>query len=359
MVCGTSRCVVSRTNDVKSRRVVIFALPGAFSLDVLGALEIFHGAAQLLTVRTQQSGVLDLSLLGKAPPAYEVELVAARAGQFETLSGVGLFATRALTDVRGPVDTLVVAGGDIARMLRVLAEQPELKTVLRRVARRARRVTSVCTGAFVLAHAGLLDGKRATTHWAACELLQQRYPAVRVEREPIYTQDGNVYTSAGASTGMDLSLALVREDHGHELAHELARWLVLYVARPATQAQWSTSLRAQASDHKPLRELQPWIEEQLCADLSVGVLAERVGMSPRNFARAFKRELGVTPAGYVERVRVEAARRKLQLGAASIAQIADEVGFGCVDTLRRAFMRQTGGPPSASRALRLVERSLP
>jgi transcriptional regulator GlxA family with amidase domain len=273
---------------------------------------------------------------------------------------VSLIAARSLTDVSEAIDTLIVAGGDIGRMLRALSDQPELLRVLRRVARSARRVASVCTGAFVLAQAGILDGKRATTHWAACDFLQQRYPEVRVEREPIFTQDGKVYTSAGASTGMDLSLALVREDHGSELAHELARWLVLYVARPAMQAQWSTSLRAQASDREPLRELGPWIEEHLRDNLSVSVLAARVGMSVRNFARAFKRELGVTPAGYVERVRVEAARRKLQLGAASIAQVADEVGFGCADTLRRAFLRQTGGPPSASRSSRaLAERPVP
>ena len=340
------------------KRVLIFALPGAFSLDVLGALEIFHGAALMVGARHVQDPAFGSpSLAREAKQAYCVELVSVRAGQFETLSGTLLHATAALSDVRGPVDTLIVAGGDIHRMLRVWSEQPALKTQLRRIARRARRVASVCTGAFVLAAAGLLEGKRATTHWAACDLLQSLHPNVRVEREPIYTQDGNTYTSAGASTGVDLSLALVREDHGAELAHELARWLVLYVERPAAQPQLSASLRAQAADCKPLRELQPWIAEHLASDLSVPALAAHVGMSPRNFARAFKRELNVTPAAYVEASRVEAARRKLQLGASSMAEIASDVGFGSIDSMRRAFARQTGDLPSAHRGaprLRLV-----
>lgn len=355
-----------KKSDGKQRvgkRVLIFALPGAFSLDVLGALEIFHGAALMVGARNVQDPAFGSpSLAREAQHAYQVELVGARAGQFETLSGALLHATAALSDVHGPVDTLIVAGGDVARMLRVWSEQPELKTQLRRIARRARRVASVCTGSFVLAAAGLLDGKRATTHWAACDLLQSLHPNVRVEREPIYTQDGNIYTSAGASTGVDLSLALVREDHGGELAHELARWLVLYVERPAAQPQWSASLRAQAADRKPLRELLPWIAEHLAGDLSVPALAARVAMSPRNFARAFKRELNATPAAYVEAVRVEAARRKLQLGASTLVEIAADVGFGSVDSMRRAFVSQTGEPPSAQRGaprLRLIGRKGP
>jgi transcriptional regulator GlxA family with amidase domain len=335
----------------RTRRIVIFALPGAFSLDILGPLEIFHGAARLLALR-RAPATLDPShggLLDGQELAYEVQLVAASAGRLETLSGTPLFANDSLANVRGPVDTLVVAGGDILRMLKLVRERPELKATLRRVARRARRVVSVCTGAFLLAEAGLLDGKRATTHWAACDLLQTGHPKINVQRGPIYIQDDNVYTSAGATTGMDLALALVREDHGSALARKVARWLVLYVERSASQAQLSVSLRAQAADRKPLRDLQGWIGEHLKADLSVVALAARVGMSVRNFARMFKREMSMTPAAYVEGVRVEAARRKLELGTASLAEVAREVGFGSVDTLRRAFVRETGEPPSACR----------
>jgi transcriptional regulator GlxA family with amidase domain len=345
----------------QTRRVVIFALPGAFSLDVLGSFEIFVGASRLLALRALANPVVpdELSTLDAAEPAYAVQLVAARAGRFDTMSGMPLFASGALADVRGPIDTLIVAGGDVQRMLRELAERPGLKLAFRRLAETARRVASVCTGAFLLAAAGLLDGKRATTHWAACDLLKSSHPEVQVEREPIYSQDGNVYTSAGATTGMDLTLAFVREDHGSEVAGQIARWLVLYVERSASQPQLSVSLRAQAGDRKPLRDLQLWIAEHLRGDLSVSALAAHVGMSVRNFARAFKCEMSVTPAEYVEGARVEAARRKLELGTASMAEVAADVGFGSVDTLRRAFLRATGRPPSACRqedasALRLV-----
>jgi transcriptional regulator GlxA family with amidase domain len=338
-----------------ARRVAVIALPGAFSLDVLGTYEVFNAATHLLALRALGHPQIDGGIAAQlvaAPLAYEVELVGAESGKVDSLSGVGLFATRAIADLRGPIDTLVVAGGDIARMLTALRANADLSRALRRVAKRARRVVSVCTGSFVLASLGLLDGKRATTHWAACDLLQKQYPNVRVEREPIYTQDGSVYTSAGATTGMDLSLALVREDHGSELAREIARWLVLYVERSADQPQWSASLRAQASDREPIRDLVAWIEEHITDDLSVTRLAAQVGMSVRNFARAFKRELDVTPATYVEAVRVEAVRRKLEMGTASVAEIASEVGFGSVDTLRRALVRHTGRAPSASRKVR-------
>ncbi|HKU40149.1 MAG TPA: DJ-1/PfpI family protein [Polyangiales bacterium] len=337
-----------------SRRVVIFALPGALSLDVLGPFEIFVGAARLVALRSLPPGFdfSDLTLLDRHQPAYDVVLAGARVGPLASFSGAPLSVTDALDELHGPVDTLIVAGGDLARMLKALADQPALKSALRRIAKRARRVASVCTGAFVLAAAGLLDGRRATTHWAACELLQSSHPDVRVEREPIYTQDGNVYTSAGATTGMDLALALVREDLGSEVAREIARWLVLYVERSGSQPQLSQSLRAQVADRKPLRDLQLWIAEHLREDLSVSALAAQVGMSVRNFARAFKREMSITPAAYVEGLRVEAAQRKLELGTPSLAEVARDVGFGSVDTLRRAFVRATGQPP---RALRLLD----
>jgi transcriptional regulator GlxA family with amidase domain len=335
-----------------SRRVAIVALPGAFTLDVLGAFEIFHAATRIVALRQLGDPRFDVSdparLVGAAP-AYEVELVGADEGKVETLSGVTLLATRAIAHVPDPVDTLIVAGGDIQRMLAVLKQRPELELALRRIAGSARRIVSVCTGSFVLAELGLLENKRATSHWAACELLQKRHKNVRVEHEPIFTQDGGVYTSAGATTGMDLSLALIREDHGHEVAREIARWLVLYVERNAAQPQLSAALRGQDVDHAPLRELVPWIAENIRSDLSVGVLAARVGMSIRNFARAFKRELGVTPVTYVETVRVEVAGRKLQMGNASLAEIANEAGFGSLDTLRRAFLKHTGRPPSRAR----------
>ena len=338
----------------QGRRVVICALPGSFALDVLGPFEIFVGAARLLALRAGNHSLerVDLSLFAGVPLAYDVELFGPRRGGLETLSGAVLDMPHSLAALRGPVDTLIVAGGDVGRMLAALKQAPELMRALRRAAKRARRVVSVCTGAFVLAAAGLLDGRRATTHWASCAELQARYPEVHVEREPIFTRDGNVYTSAGATAGMDLALDLVREDHGSEIAQEIARWLVLYVTRSGSQAQLSVSLQAQATERKPLRDLQLWISEHLRGDLSVEALAARAGMSVRNFARAFKHEMGTTPAAYVESARVEAARRKLELGSASIEQVASEVGFGSPDTLRRAFARTVGRPPSSERATR-------
>lgn len=340
-----------RTTTQPSRRVVIFALPGAFSLDILGAYEIFDGTGRLLAFKQRPETAADPSALAGAELAYEVQLVAADPGPLSSWSSAQLVATDSIANVRGPVDTFIVAGGDITRMLETLRERPELKTAIRRIAKRARRVASVCTGAFVLAEAGLLGGKRATTHWAACDLLQQQYPTVEVERGPIFTQDGNIYTSAGASTGMDLSLALVREDHGAEVAREIARWLVLYMERPGGQSQLSVPLQAQVADRRPIAELQHWIAEHFADDVSVSTLARRVGMSVRNFARAYKHEIGVTPASYVESLRVEAARRKLEQGTAALAEVASQVGFGSVDTLRRAFVRQTGQLPSETRQL--------
>lgn len=338
-----------------TRRVVIFALPGASSLDAVGSYEVLLGAARLLALRTLPEPLdpKNLSRFSKDEFAYDVQLVGACAGEIESMSGLSLRVTDSIVNVLGPVDTLIVAGGDIRRMLKVCEETPNVKIALQRVARSARRLASVCTGAFVLASAGLLDGKRVTTHWAASDLLQRSFPAVKVERAPIFTQDGNVYTSAGATAGMDLALAFVREDHGSELAREIARWLVLYVERSASQSQLSLSLRGQVADRNPLQDLQLWIVEHLTNDLSVAALASQVGMSVRNFARAFKRGMSMTPAAYVEGVRVEAARRKLEMGNASIEQVATEVGFGSVDTMRRAFIRETGLPPSACRGPRL------
>lgn len=340
------------TTPSPARRVAVLVLPGAFSLDALGCFEIFKGAARALAVRSMPEPPLDPmdeALYADRALAYDVEIVGAHAGMIETASGVALFATRSLAELQAPLDTLIIAGGSVRRMLGAMFGEPALMDELRRAAQLARRVVSVCTGSFLLAAAGLLDGRRATSHWAACDYLEKLFPAVRVEREPIFTQDGNVFTSAGASTGMDLALALVRDDYGSDVAHEIARWLVLYLERPASQPQISAPLRAQQADRQPLRDLQTWILDHLAADLSVPALAARVGMSVRNFARAFRREVSMTPAAFVEATRIEAARRKLERGRASLDEIAAEVGYGSAETLRRAFTRQTGSIPSSQR----------
>jgi transcriptional regulator GlxA family with amidase domain len=208
----------------------------------------------------------------------------------------------------------------------------------------------VCTGAFLLAAAGLLDGRRATTHWAWCGALANRYPAVQVEPDPIFVRDGDVITSAGVTAGMDLALSLVEENIGRDVALEAARWLVLFLKRPGGQAQFSSQLASQLADREPLRELQAWVADNLDGDLSVPALARRACMSERNFARAFRRETGMTPAAYVEVVRVERARIALESGDSPVELVARQVGFGTVETMRRAFRRRLGVPPADYRS---------
>jgi transcriptional regulator GlxA family with amidase domain len=262
--------------------------------------------------------------------------------------GVSLLARGLPARPADPPDTLVVAGGQGARA--AVADR-ELIAWLREAAPRVRRLASVCTGAFLLAEAGLLDGRRATTHWRACAALARDYPRVRVDPDPIFVRDGNVYTSAGVTSGMDLALALVEEDHGREVALGVARGLVLFLKRPGGQSQFSAQLSAQLASRQPIQELQAWIVENVHRDLSVDALAARAGMSPRNFARVFTREVGATPARFVEIARVEAARRRLEEeGGRGVEAVASECGFGSAETLRRAFLRRLRVSPADYRA---------
>jgi transcriptional regulator GlxA family with amidase domain len=210
-------------------------------------------------------------------------------------------------------------------------------------------VTSVCSGAFLLAQAGLLSGRRATTHWSACDLLAKTYPDVRVEPDPIYIRDGNVWTSAGVTAGMDLALALVEDDHGREVALDIARRLVLFLRRPANQSQFSAPLRAQAAARDGIREAQHLVHEHPEGDCSVAALARAAAMSERNFARCFTAEVGLTPARYVERVRIETARRMLEDGDEGVEAIAAAAGFGTAETMRRTFLRALRTNPTEYR----------
>jgi len=319
-----------------ARRIVLAAFPDAQVLDVTGPLEVFSTASRL-RARAGFPG----------SPAYEIELVARRSGRLRMSSGLELWASRALEAVRGPIDTLMVAGGEGTR---AALEDGALVDWLRCAAARARRVASVCSGAFFLAEAGLLDGRRATTHWASCEALAERHPRVQVERDPIFVRDGNVWTSAGITAGMDLALALVEEDHGRRHALEVARWLVFFLKRPGGQSQFSAQLASQLAEREPLADLQAFVFEHPEADCSVAALARRAGMSPRNFARVFTREVGVTPARFVENARVEVARRRLEESDAGVEAVAAAVGFGSAETLRRAFLRRVRVSPGAYRS---------
>ena len=220
---------------------------------------------------------------------------------------------------------------------------------LRGAAGRSRRTASVCTGAFLLARAGLLDGRRATTHWAFAQRLADEHPAIRVEPDRIFVRDGQVWSSAGVTAGMDLALALVEADHGREASLEVARWLVVFVRRPGGQSQFSVPLASQAAEREPLREVQERVLADPRGDHTVETLAAAACMSPRNFSRAFVREVGLTPAAWVETVRVQCAQRLLEAGSQPIETVARESGFGTVETLRRAFGRRLGVSPGQYR----------
>jgi transcriptional regulator GlxA family with amidase domain len=313
---------------VNDPRVVIVTFDTAQILDVTGPLEVFSTATRFVpSVR------------------YRTEVVSVRGGP--VLASCGLeFASSAIADMKGPIDTLVVAGG--ADMDAAGADEQLLHHV-RRLAGDARRVTSVCSGAFVLAAAGLLDGRRATTHWAECDLLGTTYTGVTVDADAIYVHDGNVWTSAGVTAGIDLALALVADDHGHRAAVTVARQLVVYLQRSGGQAQFSALLAGQAADTEPVRDLLSWLSENLDADLSLPALARQINLSERQFTRVFKAEVGATAADHVEAVRLESACRLLETTNASVERIAKTCGFGTPETMNRTFRRRLNTTPGEHR----------
>ncbi len=329
---GHDRAMSKRAPD--PRNVVIVVYPDVQSLDFVGPQEVFV-AAQKLSAAT-----------GRNEPGYRVSVASLDGAPLRASSGLQLVPDIALSDAPKRIDTLLIPGGAGSAGA---STKPELLDWLRETAPGARRVASVCTGAFVLAAAGLLDGRRATTHWASAAKLAERHPAVEVDPEPIYVRDGDVWTSAGVTAGMDLALALVEEDLDREAALTIARHLVLFLRRPGNQSQFSATLAAQEPEREPLREVQSYVVEHPSENLSVQALAERAHMSPRNFARAFAAETGVTPARYVERVRLEAARRALEDTGQPIATVAKACGFGTPETMRRTFIRALGVAPAEYR----------
>ena len=317
------------------RRIGILVYPGVQSLDVTGPLEVFHGAGQLV----QRSGRDDAG--------YEITTIARNTRPVATSSGLRIAADTTLARCELPLDTLIVAGGSGRGRAE---EDRELLGWLRQAASRARRTASVCTGAFLLARAGLLDGRRVTTHWASAAELQREHPEIEVDAEPIFIRDGALWTSAGVTAGMDLALAMVEEDLDREAALTIARHLVLFLRRPGGQRQFSATLAAQQPGRQPLREVQRAVVEELAGDHTVSAMAARADMSERHFARAFQAETGLTPARFVEAVRVEAARRRLEESTDGVAAIAAACGFGTTETMRRAFVRSLGVGPADYRS---------
>ena len=275
--------------------------------------------------------------------AYALEVVAPDAGLVRSTSGAALAADR--FDPTTTYDTLVVAGGDGTR---AASTDAPLLAGVREAASRARRVASVCSGAFILAAAGLLDGRRATTHWSRSDDFSRRFPTVRLDPDRIFVKDGPVWTSAGITAGVDLALAMIAEDLGEDIAKRTAQQLVVYRRRPGGQSQFSALLELERPDAR-FGSLLGWARERLAEPLTVEQLAGKAAMSPRHFARAFAAETGVTPAKAVERLRVEAARERLEAGPEPIESIAAAIGFGDPERMRRAFLRAFGQPPQAVR----------
>jgi transcriptional regulator GlxA family with amidase domain len=328
------------------RRIVILALDGMQPLDVVGPAEVFSGAR-----RAHERGAVGAG--GARPLPYQVTIAGITAAPVQAESGLRIMPDAALARVLaaagggGMVDTFIVAGGSGARRA---ARDPAVTRLVRRAARRARRVASVCTGAFVLAAAGLLDGRRATTHWAHCNELAALRPAVRVDPDPIYVRDGRLWTSAGVTAGIDLALAMVEDDLGPETANLVARHMVVFVRRAGGQSQFSAQLAVQAAERAPLRELQAFIAEHPDGDLTVPALARRAGMSLRHFTRVFAAETGVSPAAYVVEARLETARRLLESTGRNVEEVAAGAGFGTPEALRRAFARRLRLSPREYRA---------
>jgi len=315
------------------RRVVMLVMPSAEIVEVGGVLDLFY----VVNERVRRAG--------GSNPAYSVEAVS----PVETVRawpGIRLAANRSYRSVRGRIHTLIVTGIDGPDDAR---RDPSLLRWLRRVAPRTHRLVGLCTGTFLLAEAGLLAGRKATTHWAFCGELARRFPDINVQSDPIYVRDGSYYTSAGSTAGIDLMLGLVEEDLGRRMALIVAQWMVVFLKRPGGQAQFSVQLSSQMADREPLREMQTWVLEHPGSDLSIEALAGRVHMSPRNFHRVFVRDVGVTPGRYVERARVEAARRLLEETSRGVPDIAARCGFGSPETMRVAFQRTLGVSPKGYR----------
>ncbi len=329
----------------RPRRIVMLAFEGAQLLDVTGPLQI------LAAVNDEHP---------KDQPAYAITLAAREKGEFKTWSGLKLVAdvsyAKPPAGLFANIDTLMVAGGEgTERAMR----DKEMLAAVRKAAPASRRVASVCTGAFILAAAGLLKNKRATTHWSAAHLLAKNFPDISVDPDAIFIRDGKIWTSAGVTAGMDLALALVREDFGDDMALKIARRHVMFLMRPGGQSQFSAHLTPEAYPKARLAKLLRWIPENMNGELDIAALAARANMSERSFARIFRKETGETPAHYVERVRLDGARRLLAGSALPVASVASRSGFGSEERMRRVFQRHLKISPSDFRERFCAQGELP
>jgi transcriptional regulator GlxA family with amidase domain len=310
------------------RRVAMLIYPGVTPLDVTGPLQVFDMANRL-----------------RKQTLYDIATIAPSAEPVPTSLGFAFIPTCAMTSLPLPVDTLLVSGGSGSQSM----TRPDMLDWLRVNACKARRFGSICTGAFALGAAGLLDGKRATTHWNQGAELARRHPKAIVDIDAIFIRDGNLYSSAGITAGIDLALAMVEEDHGRDLALAIARILVLFLKRSGGQAQFSPQLRAQFSAVPAIQQVQHWCQDNLSSDLRVSAMSRIAAMSERNFVRKFREETGQTPGDYVTSARLQAACVSLAETGLTLKAVAQRCGFGSVATMRRAFVQRVGVPPQQYR----------
>jgi len=318
----------------KAKVICFVAFDGMHLLDLVGPLDVFSGANVLME---RAGGVAH----------YQTEVVSPLGQAITASNGAVLDIRKSFKDLKGHSETLIVPGGlDIAGLLEA---NPEIVQELREKASRFRRICGVCSGTFFLAEAGLLNQKRATTHWAGCEELQRRYPSIRVEPDLIYVREQGISTSAGVTAGIDLALALVEEDLGRKVAMELAKWFVVYLRRPGGQSQFSTQLASQLIESEPIQRLLSWIDNNLAEDLSIELLAEKMHYSPRHFIRIFNKEVGLSPSQYLLKLRLEKAKKQLEETTRGMKEIAGRSGFGSFETLRRNFAVKFGITPGEYR----------
>lgn len=317
------------------RKIVVVAIPDVLPLEIIGPVDAFTEANAML------------EHIGREDLGYDIEVVGFHKGTVYEKHGFRLVVEKSYDEIRGKIDTLMVQAVD--------GEECSLRdrgflAWIRRQAPRVRRLASVCAGTYILAETGLLNGRRATTHWCAADDFQARYPEVALDTDPIYIKDGNIYTSAGVTSGIDLTLAMIEEDYGQDLALKVAQGLVLFLRRPGNQAQFSTHMKGRFPEETRIREVQGYIADNLGKDLRVERLAERAGMSPRNFARVFAAEVGLAPGKFVEESRLELARHCLERTELTISQVADHCGYGTTDAMRLAFDRRLGVSPREYRS---------
>lgn len=314
----------------KHRNIGIVVFPGVEALDITGPMEVFSFANMGLL----RQGVCTENV-------YSIKLLADTTGPVTTMSGMQIVADNAYGTLDDEIDTLLIPGGIVDAEM----SNHRLLDWIVAMSPRVERLASVCTGAFLLAETGLLNGCQATTHWNYCQQLAKNYPQIQVKPDRIFIQDGSIFTSGGITSGIDLALAILEEDWGRDLALHVARFLVVFLKRPGGQSQFSAYLNNEACNRKDLRELQTWIMTHIEDDLRVEMLAERMAMSPRNFARLFLDETGITPAKFVEMARIDQARHFLETTEYSIEQVADKSGFKDPERMRRSFIRQLGVNP--------------